>query len=116
MAKSERLFEMLQLIVDDPGELNAAVLAERLKVSERAIFRYISTLKAANVTVRFNGKGYVLLEEYWLHFLTKYRRNRTRQKESLTELLTIAVNATENKILRRQGNEFLELLNVENVE
>lgn len=112
LPKSERLFEMLQLIVDSPGKLKVDVLAKCLKVNKRTISRYMFTLSAANIAVRFSGKGYVLSEseEYWLRFLTKYRKNRRRSKESLTNLLTIAVNTTENKILSRQGKEFLELL------
>lgn len=192
MAKSEKLFDMLQLIADKPGELGPKLLAKQLEVSERAVYRYITTLNDAGVMLRFRGKGtellfstkveaendlndgvvsrglqqelknhnvalsddasvsveevdirwmitdggkryivdnqgvelnvssknggYVLLEDYWIHFLTKYRRNRKRSKEALIQLLTIAVDVAETKTLRRQGKEFLALLGVEDVE
>jgi len=52
MAKTERIFDMLQIIRENPGMYNARDLAKLCDVSERGIFRYKVSLAKAGVIVR----------------------------------------------------------------
>ena len=72
MAKSERLFEMLEYIKEYPY-LNAQDLARLCNVSERGIYRYLNTLSRAGISVRFQEDGYKLLDSE-LDFLKKSGR------------------------------------------
>lgn len=115
MTKSEKVFNMLRLIADAPGKLGPKDLAEQLSVSERAIYRYTTTLAAAGIMVRFKGNGYILQDEFWLNFLTRHRVGTSQPKSQLIALLTAAVKFVEDEALCEQGKKFLALLGVAHV-
>lgn len=52
MAKTERIFDMLQLVHEHPGIYNAKELAELCGVSERGIYRYKNSLANAGIVIR----------------------------------------------------------------
>jgi len=52
MAKTEKIFDMLQIIRENPGVYNAKELSELCDISERGIFRYRISLANAGVTIR----------------------------------------------------------------
>jgi hypothetical protein len=52
MAKTERIFDMLELVRNNPGVYNAIELAGLCGVSERGIFRYKKSLANAGIVIR----------------------------------------------------------------
>jgi len=117
LTKTGNILNMLQLIADKPGKLTPKKLAKALGVSERAIFRYAATAVSAGIMIRYHKKkGYILEDEFWLYFLTRYRKGTGRSKKHLVALLTTAVKFTEDEETRKRGEEFLVLLSVEKQE
>ena len=112
MTKTENIFTMLRLIADFPGKLGPEELAKTLDVSERAVFQYVATAVRAGIMVCYKDKGYAIEDEYWLNFLTHYRRGTHQVRRRLVKLLITAVKFTVEEDLRKQGEEFLALLGV----
>ncbi|MCK4225051.1 MAG: HTH domain-containing protein [candidate division Zixibacteria bacterium] len=64
MSKYDRLLYVLNLLRGRPG-LSASQLARECEVSERTIYRYITSLSSANIPIYFD-KGYRLLSDAFL--------------------------------------------------
>ncbi|MEO8529630.1 MAG: YafY family protein [Deltaproteobacteria bacterium] len=64
MSKSDRLFRLLHLMRTLPQPVAAHVLAEKLEVSERTLYRDIDTLRAGGALIDgASGLGYTLTED-----------------------------------------------------
>lgn len=64
MAKSDRLFNLMQLMRTLPQPVKAASLAERLEVSRRTLYRDIDALRAVGARIEGEaGVGYTLVED-----------------------------------------------------
>lgn len=64
MARSDRLFRLLDALRRLPSPVTAARLAETLEVSERTIYRDIDTLRASGALIDGeSGYGYTLTED-----------------------------------------------------
>ncbi len=64
MAKSDRLFRLMQLLRTLPQPVKAADLAERLEVSRRTLYRDIEALRVAGARIEGEaGVGYTLVED-----------------------------------------------------
>ena len=64
MSKSDRLFRLLHLMRTLPHPIAAHVLAERLEVSERTLYRDIDTLRAGGALIDgAPGLGYTMTED-----------------------------------------------------
>lgn len=64
MAKSDRVLRIIQLLRSLPKPVTTAVLAEKLEVSKRTLFRDIDALRL--VGARFDREarvGYMLVED-----------------------------------------------------
>ncbi|WP_184707331.1 YafY family protein [Rhizobium lusitanum] len=67
MARSDRLFRLLQLMRQMPPPIRAARLAEEMEVSLRSLYRDIDSLRAAGARIEGErGYGYRLIEDYAL--------------------------------------------------
>ncbi len=67
MARSDRLFRLLQKMRELPAPLTAARLAEDTGVSQRSLYRDIDSLRAAGARIEGErGYGYRLVEDYAL--------------------------------------------------
>ena len=65
MPRSDRLFELIQLLRARPGPQTADALAETLEVSTRTVYRDIAALQAMRVPIEgAAGIGYVLRRGY----------------------------------------------------
>ena len=65
MRRSNRLFELIQLLRAAKGPLTAARLAETLEVSERTIYRDIAALQAMRTPIEGEaGIGYIMRRGY----------------------------------------------------
>lgn len=65
MRRSNRLFELIQLLRSARGPLTAARLAEMLEVSERTIYRDIAALQAMRTPIEGEaGIGYIMRRGY----------------------------------------------------
>ncbi|WP_108817026.1 helix-turn-helix transcriptional regulator [Loktanella sp. Alg231-35] len=65
MAKSDRLFRLMQLMRTLPQPVRAATLAERLEVSRRTLYRDIEALRVAGARIEGEaGVGYTLVEDF----------------------------------------------------
>jgi len=106
VAKSERLFEMLEYIKEYPY-LNAQDLARLCNVSERGIYRYLNTLSRAGISVRFQEDGYKLLDSE-LDFLKKVDVESLR---GVRELLSIGMENCDDDELLQYGGDFIDLIN-----
>ena len=62
MRKSERLIYILVLLHNNKHGLDATTLAEKCGVSERTIYRDITSLSLANIPI-YNDNGYKLLPD-----------------------------------------------------
>lgn len=61
MARSDRLFELIQILRRSKRPVTARVLAERLEVTERTIYRDVAALQAMRVPVEgAAGVGYLM--------------------------------------------------------
>ncbi len=64
MAKSDRLFSLMQLLRTLPQPVKAATLAERLEVSRRTLYRDIDALRIIGARIDGEaGVGYTLVED-----------------------------------------------------
>lgn len=67
MARTDRLFRLLQKMRELPAPLTAARLAEETGVSQRSLYRDIDSLRAAGARIEGErGYGYRLVEDYSL--------------------------------------------------
>jgi predicted DNA-binding transcriptional regulator YafY len=67
MARSDRLFRLLQAMRVMPAPITAARLAEEMDVSLRSLYRDIDSLRAAGARIEGErGYGYRLVEDYAL--------------------------------------------------
>jgi peptide/nickel transport system substrate-binding protein len=105
MAKSERLFEMLQYIREYPN-LTAQDLARLCRVSERGVYRYLNTLSRAGIPVHFQDGGYRLSEDV-PDLLKKVDVEGLR---AIVRLLTIGMSNCEDRELLRHGRSFMRLI------
>lgn len=105
MAKSERLFEMLQYIREYP-DLTVKDLSRLCNVSERGIYRYINTLSRAGIPIRLQDGGYRLPENR-LDLLEKVD---VRSLEAVRDLLSIGMKHCEDDQLVKHGRDFTELI------
>ena len=96
MRPAERLFDIIQLLRGTPRPLSAGVIAERLEVSTRTIYRDIAVLQGSGVPIEgAAGFGYVLGPGYDLPPLMF----------TAEEFQTIAVALD---LVRRTGDEGLQ--------
>ena len=71
MNRSNRLFEIIQLLRATSHPMTARALAEQLEVSERTIYRDIAALQAMRTPIEGEaGIGYVMRRGYDLPPLT----------------------------------------------
>ncbi|MFC1715882.1 ABC transporter substrate-binding protein [Candidatus Poribacteria bacterium] len=105
MAKSERLFEMLQYIREYP-DLTVQDLSRLCNVSERGIYRYINTLSRAGFPVRLQNGGYRVPEDR-LDLLEKVD---VRNLEAVKDLLSIGMKHSTDDQLIKHGKDFMELI------
>ncbi|PUB18642.1 helix-turn-helix transcriptional regulator [Yoonia sediminilitoris] len=64
MAKSDRILRLIQLLRSLPKPVTAAVLAEKLEVSKRTVYRDIDALRIVGARVDGEaGVGYALIED-----------------------------------------------------
>jgi predicted DNA-binding transcriptional regulator YafY len=67
MARTDRLFRLLQKMRELPAPVTAARLAEETGVSQRSLYRDIDSLRAAGARIEGErGYGYRLVEDYAL--------------------------------------------------
>ncbi|MFK4812993.1 helix-turn-helix transcriptional regulator [Devosia sp. ZW T5_3] len=86
MARSDRLFHLLQAMRVMPAPITAARLAEEMDVSLRSLYRDIDSLRAAGARIEGErGYGYRLIEDYAL----------PPQSFDRTEIEAIALGLTE---------------------
>lgn len=65
MQRTDRLFEIIQLLRAASAPLSAAVMAERMEVSLRTIYRHVATLQSLRVPIEgAPGIGYVMRKGY----------------------------------------------------
>ncbi len=65
MQRTDRLFEIIQLLRAAPAPLSAAAMAERMEVSPRTIYRHVATLQSLRVPIEgAPGIGYVMRKGY----------------------------------------------------
>ncbi len=105
MAKSERLFEMLQYIREYP-DLTVQDLSRLCNVSERGIYRYINTLSRAGFPVRLQNGKYKVPEDK-LDLLEKVD---VRDLEAVKDLLSIGMKHSGDDQLIRHGKDFIKLI------
>lgn len=105
MVKSEKMIRMLDLICGRPGELDAPALAKLCDVSERGIYRYMSTWQSAGVYISFNGGGYRVVNMQW-HYVFEQKKLASAVKE----LITQGMSHCQNEELLKQGERALVLL------
>ncbi|MBM3211048.1 HTH domain-containing protein, partial [Candidatus Poribacteria bacterium] len=107
MPKSEKLFEMLELIKKFPN-LSPKELAKRCGVSERAIYRYITTLSKVGILVS-SQKGEYRLQGYYGDILSNFK---PESLEAIKKLIQSGMRLyTDEKILQH-GREFIKLIDV----
>jgi len=65
MRRTDRLFELIQLLRQEDGPVTSYDLAQELEVSQRTVYRDIATLQAMRVPIEGEaGVGYVLSDGY----------------------------------------------------
>lgn len=65
MQRTDRLFEIIQLLRSASGPLSAATIAKRMELSPRTIYRHIATLQSFRVPIEgAPGVGYVMGRGY----------------------------------------------------
>ena len=65
MKRSNRLFEIIQILRATPRPVTAAALAEQLEVSERTVYRDIVALQAMRTPIEGEaGVGYIMRRGY----------------------------------------------------
>lgn len=65
MQRTDRLFEIIDILRAANGPVTAAVLAERLEVTPRTIYRYIASLQSMRIPIEGEaGIGYIMRRGY----------------------------------------------------
>ena len=65
MQRTDRLFEIIEILRGARRPLQAAAIAERLEVSPRTVYRYIATLQSMRIPIEgAAGIGYVMRPGY----------------------------------------------------
>ena len=105
MAKSEKLFEVLNLIAEC-RDLTPKDLARLCNVSERAIYRYINTLSKVGASIQFQNGGYKL-QGYYGDIL---RRFDTAGLKALRLLLSTGMGAYKDERILEYGRNFMKLI------
>lgn len=105
MSKSERMVQMLDLICEQPGELRVPALAKLCDVSERGIYRYLTTWQNVGVHIKLNGDGYVVVDTHWPRIF-----EQKKLASAVRELITRGMKRCKNEKLLKQGAMALELL------
>lgn len=105
MAKSEKLFEILEHISKDPN-LTPQALAELCGVSKRAIYRYLNTLSQAGISIRFEDGGYKLKGSYG----NILRKADPEGLKALKALLSVGMQKYEDNRILEYGREFMDLI------
>jgi len=97
MQRTDRLFEIIQLLRRQTQPIASTYLAEQLEVSQRTIYRDIVTLQSMRVPIEGEvGVGYIMAEDYDLPPLNFDRE----------EIEAIVVGLS---LLSRTGDKTLEL-------
>ena len=109
MPKSEKLFDMLQLIKEYPN-LNAEDLARLCDVSERGIYRYLNTLSNAGIPVRFRNGGYRLQEDYADILADVFSKTDPKTLDALRVLLSLGMRNCEDDGILERGRDLMELI------
>ena len=109
MPKSEKLFDMLQLIRECP-DLNASDLSRLCDVSERGIYRYLNTLSRAGIPVRLKNGGYRLQEDYTDILGDVLRKAGPEVMESLKLLLSLGMRICEDDRVAEHGRDLMKLI------
>jgi len=107
MAKSEKLFEILELIKKD-SNLKPKVLAQLCNISERAVYRYLNTLSKIGISVDFQNGGYKLKSDY----IGIFRNVNYDGLEAIKFLLSEGMKTCEDHDLLEQGRDFLKLIDL----
>ena len=84
MTKSERLFSVLAEIAKHPDRVKAADLAKMFDISERGVYRYLSTLVKAGVLIRAKQGKYRLSPD-WIPRSTLCKWLQDRLNDSMSE-------------------------------
>ncbi len=107
MAKSEKLFEVLEIIKKSPN-LSPKELAELCNVSERAIYRYIHTLSKVGILVSYRKGGYKL-QGYYGDILNNFK---PESLEAIRKLLISGMRLHSDEKVLQHGREFLKLIDM----
>lgn len=105
MAKSEKLFKILELIKDN-SNLSPKDLAKHCNVSERAIYRYINTLSSAGIFISFENGGYKLRGDY-RGFL---KESDPKGLEAIKLILLTGMQLQSDEVILQYGREFIKLI------
>lgn len=105
MAKSEKLFEILEHINRNPN-LAPKDLASLCSVSERAIYRYLNTLSKVGISIQFQDGGYKMKGGY-ANILSKADPEGL---EAVRLLLMAGMRACDDEQALEHGGEFLEMI------
>ena len=105
MAKSEKLFDMLQYIREFPY-LTARDLSRLCNVSVRGVYRYLNTLSRAGIHIHFQDDGYKLPEEG----VNLLKRFDLEDLEALRKILTAGMGNIKDAELIKQGMKFIEMI------
>ena len=107
MAKSEKLFEILEFIGKNPN-LTPKDLARLCGVSERAIYRYLNTLSKVGISIHFEDGGYKIKGNYG----DILGGTEPEGLEALKLLLSAGMQSyRDNKVLE-YGKEFMRLIDM----
>ena len=107
MAKSEKLFEVLELIKKSPN-MTPKELAEFCDVSERAIYRYINTLSKVGILVNYR-KGSYKIQGYYGDILNNFK---PESLEAIKKLLIAGMRLHTDEEILQHGQEFLKLIDM----
>ncbi len=107
MPKSEKLFEVLNLIGECP-DLTPRDLARLCDVSVRAIYRYINTLSKVGVSIQFQNGGYKLRGYYG----DVLRRFDPDGLEALRLLLSAGMRTYRDERILEYGRDFMKLIDM----
>jgi predicted DNA-binding transcriptional regulator YafY len=103
MSRTDRLFDIIQVLRSAPGPISAASIAATLEVSPRTIYRDMATLQAMRIPIEGEvGVGYVMGRGYDLPPLNF--------DEEELESIVVGVNLlvrTGDKALQREADRVL---------
>lgn len=105
MSKSDKLFEMLRLIEEFP-DLKASDLAQLIGTSERAIYRYLYSLRAAGFSIQMRDGGYKLEGDY----SDILRKLDIESLEALKVLLSEGMRVCGERDIVERGRGFMRLI------